>query len=71
MLWNSSPDSAAEPEAPQEEVSDEVFNLQCQVNFLTEQLAERVFAAECEAYPAAIRLLATGKVRVDGRHVTW
>ena len=40
MLWNSSPDSAAEPEAPQEEVSDEVFNLQCQVNFLTEQLAE-------------------------------
>lgn len=36
-----------------------------------EQLAERVFAAECEAYPAAIRLLATGRVRVEGRHVTW
>ena len=36
-----------------------------------EQLAARVFAAECEAYPAAIRLLATGRVRVAGRHVTW
>lgn len=32
-------------------------------------LAARVFAAECEAYPEAIRLLAEGRVKVDGRHV--
>ncbi|REK11159.1 MAG: phosphoribosylglycinamide formyltransferase [Planctomycetota bacterium] len=32
-------------------------------------LAARVFAAECEAYPEALRLLSTGKVRVDGRRV--
>ena len=34
-----------------------------------EQLAERVFAAECEAYPEAIRLLAAGRVQVEGRRV--
>ncbi len=33
-------------------------------------LAARVFAAECEAYPAALRLLASGRMRIDGRRVT-
>lgn len=32
-------------------------------------LAARVFEAECEAYPEAIRLIAAGKVHVDGRTV--
>ena len=32
-------------------------------------LAARVFAAECEAYPEAIRLIAEGRVRVEGRRV--
>lgn len=32
-------------------------------------LAARVFQAECEAYPEALRLLAAGKVTVDGRRV--
>ena len=32
-------------------------------------LAERVFAAECEAYPEAIRLMAAGNWRIDGRRV--
>ena len=30
-------------------------------------LAARVFAAECEAYPEAIRLMAEGRVRIEGR----
>lgn len=30
-------------------------------------LAARVFAAECEAYPEAIRLMAEGRIRIDGR----
>jgi phosphoribosylglycinamide formyltransferase-1 len=34
-----------------------------------ESLAARVFAAECEAYPEALRLLTSGKVRVEGRKV--
>jgi formyltetrahydrofolate-dependent phosphoribosylglycinamide formyltransferase len=34
-----------------------------------EQLAARVFAAECEAYPEALRRIATGAVRVEGRIV--
>jgi len=34
-----------------------------------ETLAQRVFGAECEAYPAALRLLASGHVRVEGRRV--
>jgi len=34
-----------------------------------ETLAARVFAAECEAYPEALRLLASGKVAVEGRRV--
>lgn len=34
-----------------------------------ETLAERVFAAECEAYPEAIRLFAEGRLRIDGRRV--
>jgi phosphoribosylglycinamide formyltransferase-1 len=34
-----------------------------------DSLAARVFAAECEAYPEAIRLIAEGKVRVEGRRV--
>ncbi len=34
-----------------------------------EALAARVFAAECEAYPEAIRLLADGRVTVEGRRV--
>lgn len=32
-------------------------------------LAARVFAAECEAYPEAIALLAAGRVKVVGRRV--
>jgi phosphoribosylglycinamide formyltransferase-1 len=32
-----------------------------------ETLAARVFEAECEAYPEAIRLLASGKIRVEGK----
>ena len=34
-----------------------------------ETLAARVFAAECEAYPEAIGLIASGRVRVEGRRV--
>jgi phosphoribosylglycinamide formyltransferase 1 len=34
-----------------------------------ETLASRVFAAECEAYPEAIRLIAAGRVSVEGRRV--
>jgi phosphoribosylglycinamide formyltransferase-1 len=34
-----------------------------------ETLAARVFQAECEAYPEAIRLIAEGKVTVQGRRV--
>ncbi|MEE8451249.1 MAG: phosphoribosylglycinamide formyltransferase [Thermoguttaceae bacterium] len=30
-------------------------------------LAARVFEAECEAYPAALQLIATGRVTLDGR----
>jgi formyltetrahydrofolate-dependent phosphoribosylglycinamide formyltransferase len=32
-------------------------------------LARRVFAAECEAYPEAIRLYAAGRLEIDGRRV--
>jgi folate-dependent phosphoribosylglycinamide formyltransferase PurN len=32
-------------------------------------LAARVFAAECEAYPEALRLFAAGRLRVEGRRV--
>jgi phosphoribosylglycinamide formyltransferase-1 len=32
-------------------------------------LAARVFQAECEAYPEAIELIATGRVTVQGRRV--
>jgi phosphoribosylglycinamide formyltransferase-1 len=32
-------------------------------------LAARVFAAECEAYPEAVGLVASGRVRVEGRRV--
>lgn len=34
-----------------------------------ETLAARVFAAECEAYPEAIRLFAAGRLAVEGRRV--
>ena len=34
-----------------------------------ESLAARVFEAECEAYPAALALLAAGRVTVEGRRV--
>jgi phosphoribosylglycinamide formyltransferase-1 len=34
-----------------------------------ERLAARVFAAECEAYPEALRLLSAGRVLVEGRKV--
>jgi formyltetrahydrofolate-dependent phosphoribosylglycinamide formyltransferase len=34
-----------------------------------ETLAARVFAAECEAYPEAIRLFAEGRLRIAGRRV--
>jgi len=32
-------------------------------------LAARIFAAECEAYPEAIRLYAAGRLEIDGRMV--
>jgi folate-dependent phosphoribosylglycinamide formyltransferase PurN len=32
-------------------------------------LAARVFEAECEAYPEALKLLGSGRVTVDGRRV--
>jgi formyltetrahydrofolate-dependent phosphoribosylglycinamide formyltransferase len=32
-------------------------------------LADRVFAAECQAYPKALQLIAEGRVRVEGRRV--
>ena len=35
-----------------------------------EALAARVFEAECEAYPEALRLIAAGRVRVEGRRVS-
>ncbi len=34
-----------------------------------ELLAKRVFAAECEAYPEALRLLQAGEVRIAGRQI--
>jgi len=34
-----------------------------------ETLRARVFAAECEAYPEAIRLFAQGRLRIEGRRV--
>jgi phosphoribosylglycinamide formyltransferase 1 len=34
-----------------------------------ETLAQRVFAAECEAYPEAIRLFAEGRLHIEGRRV--
>jgi len=34
-----------------------------------ELLAARVFEAECEAYPEALRLIAAARVRVEGRRV--
>jgi phosphoribosylglycinamide formyltransferase-1 len=34
-----------------------------------EALQARVFAAECEAYPEAIRLFAEGRLRIEGRRV--
>jgi formyltetrahydrofolate-dependent phosphoribosylglycinamide formyltransferase len=34
-----------------------------------ESLAERVFAAECEAYPQVIQWFAQGRLRIDGRRV--
>jgi phosphoribosylglycinamide formyltransferase-1 len=36
-----------------------------------ETLAARVYAAECEAYPEAIQLVAGGKWRVEGRRVIF
>jgi len=34
-----------------------------------ESLAARVFAAECEAYPEALGLIAAGRVKLEGRRV--
>jgi formyltetrahydrofolate-dependent phosphoribosylglycinamide formyltransferase len=34
-----------------------------------DRLAARVFEAECEIYPEALRLIAAGRVRVEGRRV--
>jgi phosphoribosylglycinamide formyltransferase 1 len=34
-----------------------------------EVLAARVFESECEAYPEALRLIAAGRVKVEGRRV--
>jgi folate-dependent phosphoribosylglycinamide formyltransferase PurN len=38
-------------------------------NDTPDTLAARVFAEECEAYPGAIRLVAEGRLRVEGRRV--
>jgi formyltetrahydrofolate-dependent phosphoribosylglycinamide formyltransferase len=38
-------------------------------NDTPETLAARVFAAECEAYPEALRLYAAGRLRIEGRRV--
>ena len=35
-----------------------------------QQLAARVFEAECQAYPEALRLFAAGRLHVEGRRVT-
>ena len=47
--------------------------LQRTVDVLTDDtpdtLAARVFAAECEAYPEALRLFAAGRLRVEDRRV--
>ncbi len=40
-------------------------------NDTPEQLADRVFAAECKAYPEAVQLLQSGRIRVVNRQVTW
>ncbi|MCS7020280.1 MAG: phosphoribosylglycinamide formyltransferase [Gemmataceae bacterium] len=40
-------------------------------NDTAETLAARVFAAECWAYPEAIRRVATGRFRLDGRRVLF
>ena len=34
-----------------------------------DSLAARVFAAECEAYPHVLQLIAAGRVRLEGRRV--
>lgn len=34
-----------------------------------QSLAARVFAAECEVYPEALRLIASGRVKIDGGRV--
>ncbi|WP_254509081.1 phosphoribosylglycinamide formyltransferase [Anatilimnocola floriformis] len=36
-----------------------------------ESLQARVFATECEAYPAVLRALATGEICVSGRRIGW
>lgn len=36
-----------------------------------DSLAARVFAAECEAYPEALRLIASGRLRAMGRRVCF
>jgi phosphoribosylglycinamide formyltransferase 1 len=38
-------------------------------NDTPDSLADRVFAAECEAYPEALQRIAEGRVRVEGRRV--
>jgi phosphoribosylglycinamide formyltransferase-1 len=36
----------------------------------TENLAARVFATECEAYPEALRMIAKGRIQTDGARVS-
>ncbi|QDU29950.1 Phosphoribosylglycinamide formyltransferase [Anatilimnocola aggregata] len=36
-----------------------------------ETLQARVFAAECEAYPAVLRALAAGQISATGRRISW
>jgi len=40
-----------------------------QVDDTSAQLAARVFALECDAYPEAIKMIATGQVRLHGKEV--
>jgi phosphoribosylglycinamide formyltransferase 1 len=45
-------------------------NVPVQEDDTPDELAARVFAAECLAYPEALRLIAKGRVRVNGQQVS-
>lgn len=45
--------------------------VEVQVDDGPQELAERVFAAECDLYPQVINALAANQIQVDGRKVVW